>query len=286
MLNVITTSVTLAFLLTAGTTTPTTQGEVQAVDDKKVLDEIVTDGPVHPELGPQTGQMVFRPVLYLKPGSNGNRIRSIDFYFSPVEESTDGVATLYSEQARSRYRVSVTVPSLNPIGTKFRTKADRIDLGTKTLDLPGGTYVLSEIRYGVTGGSGAPIATSQVTTASGIGSVSGAPAPSSGAFLVQSSNIFSSRSYCLTDETYAFDVQNGQTKFLGGIAMNELPSNRARFGSHYPIIGVDNRLDLVSGPTAKNLDDVEPVEVDLLSFEGNQEFCGSSNHKISALAPE
>ena len=266
MFNLITTSVVTAFLLTAATTTiPVTHDSVQNIDQEKTLDEIITEGPINPEFGPQTGEFLFRPILYLKPHSTGRRVRQIDFYFSPVEENVDGVASLYSHQLKQRYRVSVRVPLLNPTGTNFRLKTDRIDLGTHTLDLPGGTYVLTEIRYNL-------LRSPRSIITSG-------PAP------IFSGSGIGTRSYCLTEETYAFDIQNGETKFLGGMAVNELASNPARWKEHFPIIGVDNRLELVSGKHADNTDNIIPIDFDLLAFEADPKLCGSRQYQVSALGP-
>ncbi len=268
MFNLITTSVVTAFFLTAATTTiPVTHDSVQNIDQEKTLDEIITEGPINPEFGPQTGEFLFRPILYLKPHSTGRRVRQIDFYFSPVEENVDGVASLYSHQLKQRYRVSVRVPLLNPTGTNFRLKTDRIDLGTHTLDLPGGTYVLTEIRYSLRSSRGINFTSSPAATVSG-------------------SRIDTARSYCLTEETYAFDIQNGETKFLGGMAVNELASNPARWKEHFPIIGVDNRLELVSGKHADNTDNIIPIDFDLLAFEAGPKLCGSRQYQVSALGPK
>ena len=262
MINFFITQAAAALFLAAGATTPTAVDHSQSVDQEQTLDEVVTIGPSNPELGPQTGEFLFRPILYLKPHSNGNRVRQVEFYFSPVEETRDGFATLYTEQARTRYRVLVGVPFLNPVGTKRRTKTRRIDLGTRSLDLPGGTYVLSEIRYNTR-------------------------SPSDGVVFGNTAiGVTGSRSYCLTEETYAFDIRNGETMFLGGMAVNELPSNKAQWSEHYPIIGVDNSLELVSGPHAQNTDNIVPLEFDLLAFEAEPRLCGSRRYQTSALGPE
>ena len=209
----------------------------------------------------------------MKPHSTGNRVRQVEFYFSPVEETSDGFATLYTEQARSRYRVSVGVADLSPVGTNFKTKTDRIDLGTRSLDLPGGTYVLSEIRYITRTNSGG----------GGLGNTALGTVSRSGTAV---SGVTGSRSYCLTEETYAFDIRNGETMFLGGMAVNELHSNKARWSEHFPIIGVDNRLELVSGPHAQNTDNIVPLEFDLLAFEAEPRLCGSRQYQVSALGPK
>ena len=262
MINLFITQAAAALFLAAGATTPTAVDHSQSVDQEQTLDEVVTIGPNNPELGPQTGKFIFRPVLYLKPHSNGDRVRQVEFYFSPVEETRDGFATLYTEQARSRYRVSVGVPALNPTGTNFKTKTDKIDLGTRSLDLPGGTYVLSEIRYNTRSPSDGVVFGNTAIDATG------------------------TRSYCLTEETYAFDIRNGETMFLGGMAVNELHSNKARWSEHFPIIGVDNRLELVSGPHAQNTDNIVPLEFDLLAFEAGPRLCSSRRYQTSALGPE
>ena len=271
MINFFITQAAAALFLAAGATTPTAVDHSQSVDQEQTLDEVVTIGPNNPELGPQTGKFIFRPVLYLKPHSNGDRVRQVEFYFSPVEETRDGFATLYTEQARSRYRVSVGVPALNPTGTNFKTKTDKIDLGTRSLDLPGGTYVLSEIRYNT-----------RTDSIRFNGQTSSEVLDLGNVFI----DVTGSRSYCLTEETYAFDIRNGETMFLGGMALNELPSNRARWSEHFPIIGVDNSLELVSGPHAKNTDNIVPLEFDLLAFEAGPRLCSSRRYQTSALGPE
>ena len=90
----------------------------------------------------------------------------------------------------------------------------------------------------------------------------------------------------MTEETYAFDIRNGETMFLGGMALNELPSNRARYSEHFPIIGVDNSLELLSGPHAQNTDNIVPLEFDLLAFEAEPRLCGSRQYQVSALGPK
>ena len=225
--------------------------------EARVLDEITTTGREF-NIGPQTGEFIFRPVLYTI-GANGSPARQIDFFFSPVIETSSGLAVLYNEQERQRYRVSVVVPIINPTGTRLKqTRGSKIDLGTHRLNLPGGTYVLSEIRYGfVESFSGRRTFRTTRTT----------------------------RSFCLSPETYAFDIQNGKSQFLGGLALAPFPTNISRLRSHHPVRGVDNRLELVSGPASRNIENVEPLEFDLLAFEAQEGLCGNRQYEVAALAP-
>lgn len=247
---------------------PDPQETASPQDETRVLDEIISEGYVPPELAPKTGTFLFRPIIYPGIGNNGSIIRRVDFFFSPVVQTKDGQATLYKEQDRQRYRVSINVPQVNPTGTRFRQSRNdqRIDLGTRELNLPGGTYILSEVRYsflqrrrgggflGVASGSG-PVLNSGLRT----------------------------RSYCLTEQTYAFDIENGKQHFLGGMAINPLPQNQARWKDYRPIVGVDNNLKHVSGIPADELEAIKPLEFDLLSFDAEPGLCGNRRYKTAAL---
>ena len=237
--------------------TPEPQDTPAPQDETRTLDEIIAKGYQPPEFAPTTGKFLFRPVVYLGVGNNGSSIRQIDFFFSPIVETIDSTAKLYKEQDRQRFRVSVTVPVVNPTGTRFRFRGKKIGLPTQSIDLPGGAYVLSEIRYSFSSptGAGLRLAVTEQTFA---------------------------RSFCLGKETYAFDIENGKKQFLGGMAITPFPSNIARLRDYHPIIGVDSRLDLLSGSAAKDVENIEPMEFDLLAFEPEPGLCASGGRKLTA----
>lgn len=242
---------------------PQTAGQdaEQGVDEKR-LGEIVTIGP-ELEDSPQTGEFLFHPVIYTQLRGSDSPVRRVDFFFSPIEEAEDGVATLYDAQKRTRFRVSVSVPVIDVIGTRFKPKLGRaLSLGTQRLNMPGGSYILSEVRY------------SFADRTPGAGSSANTVLPT-----------ISTRSYCLTEESFAFDVRNGETQFLGGLALAPVSSNRARRSNVNPILGLDERLDLVSGPDKARLDEIELTGFDLLSFDADEGLCRGNVTNVAALAP-
>jgi len=233
------------------------QGDQQASD--RVLDEVTTTGQQF-ELGAQTGELLIRPVMYTSGNRQGSIVRQVDMFISPVEEVSNGEARLYTEQQRTRYRISMNVPVVNPTGTRFKLRTNgKIDLGTRRLDLPAGSYVISEIRYSI---------------ADRFGDGRGFFIPT-----------HTTRSYCLTEETYIFDIENGETQFFGALALTALPTNSARWGAHYPVVGVDQRLDLISGREQENKDAIAEMDFDLVSVAAEKGLCANNNYQVSALAP-
>ncbi|MEM9668733.1 MAG: hypothetical protein AAF950_07385 [Pseudomonadota bacterium] len=230
----------------------------------RVLDEIETRGQQF-ELGPQTGEFFIRPVMYTQFEGGNSPALSVELFFSPVEEIKDGVARIYSEQKRSRYRVSVGVPVANPTGTRIKQfKGNKIDLGTRRLKLPGGSYALSEIRYFIT----------PVSTPFG-----------RGAGPLVNNGIRVTRSYCLSEETYIFDVKNGESQFFGALALTPFPSNSAKWREHYPVIGIDSSLEHLSGRAARESENIQDMDFDLVALEPSDGLCGTANYTVAALAP-
>lgn len=237
--------------------------QAETGDRERVLDPVTTTTPNPGPEDPKTGEFIFHPVMYLSRRGGGTPLQQIDFYFSPIEESPDGIATLYELQNRARYRVSVPIPKLDPTGTRFQLQMRTFGLGPQSLTLPGGTYALSEILYTY----------------------------NAGVIVTRRNNINPMKdtsSFCLSEETYVFDVQNGKTQFLGALALAPFPTNFSHLRRHYPIIGVDQRPETVFGSDqVETRISAEPLNFDLLPFDPEQGLCSSGGrvYNVAALAP-
>ena len=116
------------------------------------------------------------------------------------------------------------------------------------IDLPGGTYALTEIIYKF--------------------------------FNVDSAARVVER-YCLSKATIAFDIQNGETSYLGAFAVADLPDNRARLRKHTPIQSIDRSLDTATGE-ASRIEDLQLTKFDGIAFEATDGICESSDYHTTA----
>ena len=250
----------------------TDQQDTQPPEDERSLEEVVTTGSVlNPELDPQTGKLIIHPVMLPRGGNSPPSAFSVDLFFAPVVEVDGNVASLYAEQERERYRVHVSIPQTNSSGTRIHLASGKpLSLGEQSIDLPGGTYVLSEIRYVLRDiGAGNNFATA------------------SGPSLLNLNDGQSVRSYCLSKETYAFDIQNGKNQYFGVLALTAIPTNRGRQKYIFPVTGLDQRSKHLSPSIQRDLTEIEPLDWDLLSLDPRDDICQTDpRFDVAALAPE
>ncbi|MEO0883633.1 MAG: hypothetical protein AAFY34_13030 [Pseudomonadota bacterium] len=234
-------------------------------EDPKILEEIETLGQQF-EIGPQTGEFLIRPVMFTNGRGRNSNVRRVDLFLTPVEEVESGVAELYSEQQRTRYQLSFTVPLVSAPDSRLkRWNGNKIDLGTKGVDLPGGSYVLSEMRFWVND-----------------------PRQGTTAFFLDNdfNSLRRARSYCLTEQTLIFDVQNGKPSFLGALAIAPFPSNPARWRGHIPAIGVDPRVVHYTGSDADIAENIEEMSFDVVSLKDEPGICANRTYQAAAFAPD
>ncbi|MEM9668732.1 MAG: hypothetical protein AAF950_07380 [Pseudomonadota bacterium] len=232
-----------------------------AEDDTRVLEEVTTLTDPSDLEAPPDGELLIRPVLYTQGRSQNSAVRRIDLFFSPVETVKSDAATLYMEQERTRYRISVDIPIVAPTGTRLSLSQGRtIDLGMESVEMPGGTYVLSEVRYGFNSRAGV-----------GAGQVF--------------NDTRTTRSYCLTDETLIFYLNEGERQFLGALAFSALPTNDARWATHHPLAGVDRRLDMIRGEDDEAMETITLTDFGLVPVEQSPGLCADESNRTSAIAP-
>jgi len=252
--------VTTCLALAAASASSAQETGGSSEEDTRLLDEITTTADKVASANiPQTGELFIRPVLYTQGRSQNSPVRQVDLFFAPVEAIDNGAAQVFDDERR--YRVSLNVPVMTTTGTRFQlAKGNKIDLGTEIIDMPEGTYVLSEIRYSYNSRTGA-----------------------GGALLFDED--LSTRAYCLTEETYVFNVFNGSKQFLGALALAPFPKNSARLSSFHPVVGLDQRLEMLDEDSDEIVEDMNLAPFNLIPIEAGRVRCADGADQTSALAP-
>ena len=192
--------------------------DTATTEQADVVEEIASDVPrrlkkvtvrgVRGAPAPTTGRVILGAGVF-----NGIAGR-LNLSFARVNFDTDGNASLVPPSSKKRF---FRVKSSSFGGEPFAL-GKRSPFGGESfaLDLPEGYYVLSEIRH---------------TVYRGI---------NDGVF--GASNV----DFCLAEKTFAFEVVNGQTSYLGFMALNGLNSNRARDKEYVPMAGFIQTVSAVN----------------------------------------
>lgn len=113
-------------------------------DDEQVLDEIVTTAELPGEDSPKTGKVYFRPILFARSRQNIVNIDRIEIVFTAIEQDENGFARKFRDQNRVSYRETLRIPNTDFGG---RIKINENSYHTKEINMAGGTYAISEIKY-------------------------------------------------------------------------------------------------------------------------------------------
>ena len=223
-------------------------------DDERVLSEIeVNREPIKPD-DPVTGTLLVRPLLLAHNRRHISIIDSVELVFAPVEVRKDGVSVLNNDQRRKRFRITTRLPQReNP--TRIAMSLNRYK--TEVVELPGGTYVLSEVHYNVL---------RLESRQDGL--------PSSSDYIRERV------SYCLSEGTLAFEIHNGETGFLGQLVIADIHSNPARWREHHPIELLDTSLSGINGRYSRN-DSVVNLDVDALAFDPESGLCPHKSRQVA-----
>lgn len=214
-------------------------------DEQKVLAPVTTTEKRPEKEGPKTGRVFFRPILY--PGGRQaiTSTEEVIFVFSPIEQPDDGPAILYEGEDRARFRSTMFIPGSDG-PTRIKIKIDRYP--TQAVELPGGTYALTEIIY---------------------------------QYFITDSAARVVEKFCLSKGSIAFDIRNGETSYLGALAIADIPDNRARYKRHTPIISLSRDVDTITG-RASRIEDLQLTDFDGITFDPENGICNNSDYFVSA----
>lgn len=239
----------------------------QTVDqsDQRILDEVETrEERYNPDV-PTTGELLVRPILT----SNRNtevEVTGYELVFAAVEIAEDGSVTPYGNAADNRFRVKGVTPIVQERG-RIRRNIPLSSYPVASLTLPGGTYALSEVHYSFI----------EVTRSNRLAQ--------NGDTLSIPNSRPERTSFCLSGRSFMFDVANGETSFLGSIALKDLPSNSQRNFDHRPIVGVDQN----ASHAELSIDErIELILVDLAdtSFDPESGICTSTRFHVEGWRTE
>lgn len=88
------------------------------------------------------------------------------------------------------------------------------------------------------------------------------------------------KTYCMSNGTMVFDVENGTTGYLGKLDIADLTSNRARARFHQPIIANDTNLETLNHRVF-DLDSIDPLPTDIAAFESEEQICTKDHFRRS-----
>ena len=109
------------------------------------LDEVTTLGQLPDLDSPTTGELLIRPVL-LGKRRNRSTVTAFELVFAAVELAEDGSIVPYTDKPKERFRVKGVTPILRERG-RLRGSVPPSGYPVASIDLPGGTYALSEVHY-------------------------------------------------------------------------------------------------------------------------------------------
>ena len=227
MSTLLTSAISTVLLAASGALVPATTPSQSNNSGDQLQQEIFSGD----EIGSLTGRVSI-PITIDRSNNRSDEISSVRLYFSPIEISEDDAFVTIEKDGKKRF------------------KATQSSRSVSTVDLPAGTYVLSEIKYSTFNGG-----------TSGIG-----PGSSGGA-----GRTFS---YCLDQETLVFKVKSGHDAGFG-ILLANLPENTARHRTLNPVVGYDA---LISDQDANA--DRKPLS--LVSFEDEIGTCSRGHYSVPA----
>ncbi|MEM6412655.1 MAG: hypothetical protein AAF683_14100 [Pseudomonadota bacterium] len=164
----------------------------------------------HAEAQPATGTLILRPGLS-STSPDPTRVINIELVFTAVDRTESGDLVPRRDIQQQTYTVGY--------GRSYRREDRRDnydDYHTRVVDLPSGSYTLSEVRYDVEDRGSGTLARPDMKV-----------------------------TYCLSDRSFLFNVGGGEVVSLGGVAIADLPRNRGQFGDHNPVAGIDMMSALI-----------------------------------------
>lgn len=239
-----------AILTVALLTTPTTQRQGEELQDEEhVLDTVVSTAPRLEGDRPTTGRVSLRPILnYNNRWSQNTNVVHVTFYFSPVIEVSPGRVERFPDPHLPDYRIGFSIPR-STLGSRFRARPS--DFAELAVDLPGGTYAISRVSYRYIR-PGRPD-TNQV-------------------------------SYCLSEGSGLFEVENGASISLGILSVDDLSKNTAFRHRHSHFLTVDTSSSIPSR-LAKTQADHNPTLIDIerTTFAGTEDLCSDAQLQTVGL---
>ena len=222
------------------------------------LDEVTTLGQLPDLDSPTTGELLIRPILLGKrPNKRRNRsnVTAFELVFAAVELAEDGSIVPYTDKPKERFRVKGVTPILRERG-RLRGSVPPSGYPVASIDLPGGTYALSEVHYTFWGPLTPPFINTRPERTS----------------------------FCLSERSFIFDVANGEVSYLGTVALTDLPANPGRNRLHEPIFGIDQNPGI---PGVESKVDPEVLLVDLAdtSFDSEAGICTTTRYNVAGWTP-
>jgi len=194
----------------------------------------------------QTGTLNFNPVYAARYREQVFEIDKIELVFSRVERQEDGSV----------------FPSTQPDQYTAIIDAAEREYAAQTLDMPAGTYALSQINYDWK--DRPRYSSGQSFTSSGFGARQRTTA------------------YCLSDATISFDITGGEDTHLGEVGLLELPSNTGRFSRHRPLASISSDLSATGEEDAA----LEALDYDETTFSAESHFCEDTDYQIAGYGVE
>ena len=166
--------------------------------------------------------------------------------FARVEFNSDGSAQLVPPSAQKRF---------------FRISSGAATHDDFAVDLPEGYYVLAEIRYDATRFNVGSVDFTNPNFTSTIGFAS------NGNRRVE---------YCIAKKTFAFEVVNGQTSYLGNMVLLDPGDNPAKDSKHIPIAGFSQDVDHFVSKTKwskRNESEILGTPIRKIAFNADEPIC-------------
>ncbi len=226
---------------------------------ERILDSVVVEA-VRPDPGePKTGEIIVRPVIAAHKRRTVSDILRADLVFTAVELDDSGAIQPFTDQDRQRYSIPVVTP-LSPNIGGLRRQIELSSYPSRNLQLPGGTYILSEVNYTY-------IEPNRIDL-----------------FDIPPGQTIRRASYCLSERSFIFDIKNGEKAYLGIIALANLPRNLASKGSLEPIAGVDQNPEFSSVSTDAS-DNLSVVELNDTNFQPDAGLCADTRYNVAGWQP-
>ncbi|MEO9969614.1 MAG: hypothetical protein ABJG15_07260 [Hyphomonadaceae bacterium] len=233
--------------------------------DQRILDEVETNQKLFDPDAPTTGNLLVRPLLTANREAEVE-ITGYELVFTPVEIAEDGSAIPYGDGSIDRIHLKGVIPIAQERG-RIRRNVQLSGYPVMSVTLPGGTYTLSEVHYSF-------IEVLRSNRLAGNG---------------DNISIPDSRpertSYCLSGRSLVFDVANGETSYLGSIALADLPSNPLRNSDHRPIFGIDQNTSL-AGLSLDKEAELKTVDLADTSFDPESGICASTRFNVEGWTPK
>ena len=231
---------------------------------QRTLDQVTTLGRQYDLDSPRTGELLVRPVLLAKR-RNESTVTGFELVFAAVEVAEDGSIVPYTDKPKERFRVKGVTPILEERG-RLQASIPPSSYPVASIDLPGGTYTLSEVHYTYF----QPFRSNRLAA--------------NGDTLSIPELRPERTSFCLSERSFIFDVANGEVSYLGTVALADLPANPGRNRLHEPIFGIDQNPGI---PGVESKVDPEVLLVDLAdtSFDSEAGICTTARYNVAGWTP-